>query len=173
MSATDCERWRKAVDDLAAGRFDALSPEEMAEVGAHLDACESCAARLARRTAEPEPALRLNEQTPTEEQWAGVWENIASASAAPAARSIRKPAWRRWAPYATAVAAGVILLIGLWWLPGQLTPKAPELRLAAADEMKIDSLAVYDQGTPVVLTVGEDHDEISIIWVIEDEENRG
>jgi hypothetical protein len=172
-SAKDCERWQSAIADLAAGRFDALSPEQMADVKAHLNECESCAARLADVTAQPETTLGLHEQMPTKEQWAGVWENIESAVATPAQQAMRIGRRRPWMRYVTATAAGLILLIGIWRLPGQLTPQRAELRLAAADEMNIESLAVYDEATPVVLTVGEDGDGISVIWVIEEEESRG
>ena len=53
-----CEQFAAALQGFIDGRLDALAPEQVAALEAHLNACRACAARLAAAQARPEAALR-------------------------------------------------------------------------------------------------------------------
>jgi hypothetical protein len=172
MNPNACQSIREALDALAEGRFDAVSDEQMERVERHLGECADCSARLAGVTACPEADFVEVPPSPTQEEWDDVWQAVdAATSAKPRLIEPVSPWAGRWGRWVTAAAAGLALTVALWRLP--LPGRSPnfELRLAHADDVQIESLSVYGEATPFVLSVGDEEDAIPIIWVIEDQES--
>jgi hypothetical protein len=171
MAAKDCQTSQGAIDALAAGRFDDVSADQMAVLEAHLNECADCAARLADVRARLASPFDVAVDSPAPETWDAVWRAIEAAPSGQVERAGlgRVIRWRRWAAGAIAAAAAILLIIGLWPMASTVQP-ASEVRFASADDVHIESLSVFDQGTPMVLSVGEDGG-ISVIWVVEGQES--
>ena len=165
------EKLEEAVTALAEGRFEALTPDQMAEVEAHVNTCDSCAARLAMAPAVADRELAGDVETPPAEVWGDVWRRIdETAVRAEVPRPARGWArrWRAWAP--VSIAAALLVAVGLTQLVpdrgGSLTALLP----AGSGDVEIVDLKVFGDATPFVVSAGS-QDEISVIWVIEDSED--
>jgi anti-sigma-K factor RskA len=171
MAGKDCQTLQSAIGALAAGRFDDVSTDQMAVLEAHLNECADCAARLADVRARLALPFDVAVDSPAPEAWDIVWRAIEAGPSGQAERAGlgRGIRWRWWAAGAMAAVAAILLIIGLWPMAGTVQP-LPEVQFASADDVHIESLSVFDQGTPMVLSVGEDGG-ISVIWVVEGQES--
>ena len=165
------EQLAKAVAVLAEGRFDALTPEQMAAVEAHLNTCDTCAARLAVAPAVAGRELSGDVETPSSEVWADVWRRIDEAAVR---AEVPRPArgwarrWRAWAP--VSIAAALLVVVGLAQLVPEQGGSLSALLPAGSGDVEIVDLKVFGDATPFVVSAGP-QDEISVIWVMEDSED--
>ncbi len=162
-----CEAYRESIVALREGRFGAIEPDQMRAAEAHLNDCAACQALVADAAARPEPALREAIELPTEEAWDAAWDKIDTAGASRTATAHRILRFAR--PWGTfAAAAVVMLMVGLWRVLPQTGSDDWAFQLAGINDVEIESLEVSDDSMAMLLTAGDD-DEISIIWVIDDE----
>ena len=168
-----CEQFAAALQALIDGRLDALAPEQVAALEAHLNACPTCTARLADAQARPEAALRdsLATPVPAPALWDAVWDRIDARSAAePVPARRRLPVTLRlWS--GLSAAAAVILVATIWWLTPPAADSPWDLRLAGPEDVQIQSLEVFVDATSIVLT-GEGDAAAPIIWVIQENERQ-
>lgn len=162
-----CEQHRETIVALREGQFEAVETEQMEAVETHLNECESCQALLAGAAARPEAALREAVRLPTEQAWGEAWERVDAASESPAPSTQRILRFAR--PWGTfAAAAVVMLMVGLWRVMPDPESNGWALQLAGIDDVEIESLETFGNSTSMLMTAGDD-DEISIIWVMDDE----
>lgn len=162
-----CEPYRESIAALRDGRFDMIEPDQMRAAETHLNDCAACQAVVAGGAAQPEPTLREAIELPTEQAWDAAWDKVDGASSS---RTATPPRILRFArPWGTLAAAAVVMLmVGLWRvLPGSGSDDWA-FQLAGIDEVEIDSLEVSDDSMSMLMSAGDD-DEITIIWVIDDE----
>jgi anti-sigma factor RsiW len=131
-----CKRFERLGPAWAAGD---LSPRERARLERHLAGCADCrrqAEALRRATALARQALAEPGELGEAE-----WTRIRAALPHPA----RRPSWRWGLVALSAAAAALLLVVGLWFLPGpatdggadgQLGPPAGE-QLAAVDRFEM------------------------------------
>jgi hypothetical protein len=106
---------------VADGRLDALTPEQVARLEAHLNS-DSAAAKALGAAQAGAPAFDMQISVPTTQAWERVWRAIESATAVSPIRKdteARRVAplrrvFRLWQPLAAAAAC--VLMIGSWLL---------------------------------------------------------
>jgi anti-sigma factor RsiW len=164
-----CEQLRAALESLATGDFDALAPEIIIDAEAHLNSCAACAARLAERAAIDESPLMAEVPLPSESAWNRVWIAAEDASA-PAWTHRMRMGFFRHARAWSAVAAAAVLLIafGIWRSVTPHAPTLPTFQLARGDDVRIESIEVFGDEMPMVISTDGD-EGLSIIWVVEKE----
>ena len=166
-TAQTCAPYRESIVALRDGRFDMIEPDQMRAAESHLNDCAACQAVVAGAAAQAEPALCETVKLPTERAWDAAWDEVEAAGASRTAAPHRILRFAR--PWGTfAAAAVVILMVGLWRvLPGTGSDDWA-LQLAGINEVEIEWLEVSDDSMSMIMSAGDD-DEISIIWVIDDE----
>lgn len=161
-----CETIRHAVDALLDGRFEAISPEAMAAAEAHLNECPHCAARLEAALPASDSMLRAKLDVPRPDAWHAVWERI-ELETRPRQTA---PTVYRFARTFSALAAAAVLLLAIGLLRfGPFSGGASEeLRLAAAEDVQIESLEINGDEMPFVISAGE-KENIPVIWFVQNE----
>lgn len=181
----------KLMDRLAADGLDALTPAEMEQLEAAMNADPQLAERLADLPADGAGDLPAVPE-PDEQAWDRVWDGIT------AAQRPQRGHWWRWAGGALAAAAAVLLAIGLWPDLSDPQPRPQTgMTLAGADDIEVleldvagdVDLAVAGSGSPrwstrldpeieivemetfgdnnlLVLAAGAD-DDIPVVWLVE------
>ena len=150
--------FRTALDAIAAGKLDAMTPEQVARLETQIDQAPELADRLAGIKPAVEPGFRLAVEPPPEDVWERVWQRVNAA-----ASSTRRHVWRLWRPLA--VAAACVLMVGLWNARGPALQEGP---VEWARDVEIDDLEVFDGATPFVLAAGADS-PVSVIWLLDEE----
>ncbi len=165
-TARSCEQFRETIAALRQGRFDAIDPDQMAVAETHMNDCAACRSALVNVTPIPEPRLCETAVLPADESWNNVWDKVDESTATPTHAQARILRFMR--PWGTlAAAAVVILMISLWrTAPGTGTDDWP-FQLAGAADVEIESMEVFDDSTSMLMSFGDD--DISIIWVMDDE----
>ena len=166
MSTGDtCRQVRDTIAALRDDRYDAITAEKMAAAESHLNECELCRGALAEVRAEPRTPLSDVVEMPTPQTWHRVWDVIDHGAKPAKIAPLRILRFAR--PWSTfAAAAVVMLMIGLWRvIPGDDW----EFRLAGPNDVEIELLEVFGDSTSMIMSAGGDDDEISIIWVMDDE----
>lgn len=141
MSQRDTENLDALLAAAAAGRLEALTPEQVERLAAHLDANPAAAAKVGAMRPAASPSLTTPVVLPTPRQWQEVWDRIEQATSttrrqpesgrsATGTRAAR--ILRIWRPIA-AVAACVVLLVS-WSLQSGGTP-TPRLRPAVGNSV--------------------------------------
>ncbi len=141
MSRRDTHNLNELLAAVAAGRLDALTPEQVERLAAHLDEDPATATEIGALRPAGSPALAAPVTMPSPRQWQAVWDRIESATPttrlrpatghpADGARAAR--ILRIWRPIA-AVAACVVLLVS-WSLQGGGAP-TPRLRPAVGNSV--------------------------------------
>jgi len=156
-----------ALRAVAAGQWEALTPEQVERLERVLNEEPAVAARLAGR--KPELGARLAEvlevlveQTrPAPRVWQDMWERIDAAAPA-AVRHGAGRILRLWTPLAAAAAC--VILVLLWTLEPSTSEEWP---LQLATSVEIDELEVPEGATPMVISTGGENG-IDVIWVLED-----
>jgi len=150
----------------AAGDFDALTPQQVAALEAHLNTCSPCAARLARSAPAADVRLTPAVELPSEEGWDRVWEVIE------AARQTRvRQAWpargavqRLWRPLLAAAAC--ILMVVMWRSAPMSETQTWELKLS--DNVVVHEIETFGDLTSLVVYPAED-DGATVVWFLENE----
>jgi hypothetical protein len=168
MAENDCQRLQGPIAALAEGRFDDLSPDEVAAVETHLNVCAACAARLATARATPDAGYPEPPAGPEAGVWDAVWNRIdeAALDSRPVGLSGARARWlRSWG--AMSAAAAILLATAIWHLVPLGPSPAWEFRLAGARDVEIESLEVFGEATTFVLNTDDDVGT-AIIWVMEE-----
>ncbi|MGD8454569.1 MAG: hypothetical protein PVJ57_22370 [Phycisphaerae bacterium] len=150
------------LNKLAAGELDALSPEEVAALAAHLDANPAAADRVAGLTPPIEPALQADVPLPGEEAWGQVWAGIEAGR-----RTGSQPFVRRVLRIVEPVLAlAACVLMAVIWNAGeqQATAAWP---VEWATTVEIDEIEVADGSVPYVAAVEGDESTVSVVWVLD------
>lgn len=161
------------LDEVTAGRLDALTPEQVEALESRLNDDPAAAARLADAL-PPADALvtAAAPPAPTEAEWRRVWEGIEAAFATGRSRSaaarmdaLRRPRriLRLWESLSAAAAC---LALALIWQAGP-APASAGWHMSLSPNVEINSLEVFDDSTPMVLYPGEGG---AVIWVLDDQE---
>ncbi len=156
----------------AAGRWDALTPDQVDRLECVLNQEPAVAERLAGQKARPEPHLDQvladldRRAQPTPRAWQDVWRHIEAAAPRTAGRrpgALSPRVVRLWRPLAAAAAC---LLLTVFWT---LRPSAPEAwPLQLATNVEINELEVSEDATTFVFATGARND-VQVIWVLEDQ----
>lgn len=169
MSSAECDKFVGAIEELAGGRFDAIGAEEMADLEAHLNACEACSSRLGEMQAGPEAEWDEAVALPSSDEWSRMGQAIEDAYRAER-RSGIPPGPIRLARRWGAIAAILLLSVSVWRCGVGGVEPAWSLELARGDEVEIRSLEVFGDAMPFVVSAGEDGD-VPVIWVIQNEDS--
>ncbi len=157
-----CEPYRQTIAALREGRFDAIEPDQMAAAETHMNDCAACRSALENVTPIPEARLCETFALPEGESWKKVWDNVDEAAATPPHAQARIIRFMR--PWGTlAAAAAVMLMVGLW----RTGTDDWAFQLAGAADVEIESMEVFGDSTAMLMSFGDD--DISIIWVMDDE----
>ncbi len=167
MATPTCRDLEDAIGCFVAGRLEAIAPERMAALEEHVNECVACAARLGSAGAVPGDVPDETVAPPNEDEWAKVWSGIEQATA----RKVSAPRPGRWLRTVQtwgAIAAALALTISVWKFGAGGAESAWVLELARGDDAEISSIEVFGDSMPMVLSAG--NDEVSVIWVFENEE---
>ncbi len=169
MNAIPGDNPERLLEALRSADLDQFSPEEVARIEGLLNSRPDLASVVGEQPATPDAGLAsvLRQssapQTPSASEWESVWENIETAPATTANQPSRR--WLHWWTPLTAIAAG--LLLGIVWRSAPAPTTAP-WPLQLATDVEIQSLEVYGDATPMIVSTGGT-DSIDVIWVLEDE----
>ena len=155
---------------VAGGRLDELTPEQVAALEAHLNATPAAAERLADVVPASDPGMSHMPAPPSATEWDELWERVDSAL------PVRKSAPREvgrvirlWEPLA-AVAACLLLMI--LWRAGP-APAQPAWEMRLSDHVVVHELEVFGDASSFV-AYSDDDSGTAVIWVIEEgEEQQG
>ncbi len=179
-----CQQTQAVLAAVREGRWDALSPADIAALETHLADCPACAAELAAAPAAPDAQTQAllahlpAAPQPTAQTWELLWQSVGAALPSPARQAIPQPlsaphhavrrtivaTWliRFWRPIA--VAAAAVFMVGVWRFA--LRPAAPpELQLAR--NVQIDSLEVFGDASPIVYTIEGPDGGSTVIWIVD------
>ncbi len=164
---TPTENFDELLDRVSAGQLDALTPEQVTALEAHLNATPAAAERLADVTPAPDPLLTSAVQAPSKADWDNVWERVDSAEAAPLpARPALGRMFRFWQPLAAAAAC--LLLLVVWRT--MLSPAEPSWQLRLSDDVVVHELEVSGDASAFV-AYADDESGTAVIWVFEEDED--
>lgn len=150
---------------VARGELDRLTPTQVAELELSLNA--GGAADFGEQVAGLEPALAAAlvaaeaVDRPAIRTWDSMWGRIDAATASSSGAS-RSRILRLWRPLA-AVAAGFLFLAA--WQVAQ-PPLVEPWPLRLATDTEIQSLEVYGDATPFVVSAGQNGSAIKVIWML-------
>jgi len=161
-----CRQLEQPLALAAAGNFDALTPQQVAALEAHLSACSRCAAHLARSAPAADVWFAPAVELPSEEDWEHVWEAIDAAM-----ETRVRPAWpargvvqRLWRPL-LAVAA-CILMVVMWRSAPMSETQTWDLKLS--DNVAVHEIETFGDLTSLVVHPAED-DGATVVWFLENE----
>lgn len=164
-----CDELRPTIDGLAAGRFDALTDDDVLAAEAHLNACAACAARVADGKPPVDDALAPGGRTvrPTAAEWERAWSPIDGAAPRLRLHGVaRRPMRVRWAAWsALAAAAAIALAFGTYRWYGKSAPGLGTIQLAGGTDVEIQSVEVGEGETSFVVNVGGP-DPAPVVWVV-------
>ena len=86
----------KLLEQVAAGRLDDLTPEQVAALEEHLNSAPEAQDRLADTLASIESSLPVDRTMPSEADWEGVWQNIEIAGPVAAPSPFVRRTFRIW-----------------------------------------------------------------------------
>jgi hypothetical protein len=162
-----------ALRAVAAGDWDALTPEQVERLERVLNQEPAIAARLTAQKPELGASLAKvldaldRRARPTPRAWEGVWEQIESA--APAARGTsRRSVARILRLWPALAAAAACLLLAVAWTWTARPSASDEWPLRLATNVEIDDLEVPEGATSFVVETGGESG-IQVIWVLEDQ----
>jgi anti-sigma factor RsiW len=161
-----CQQLEGLLAAAARGDFDAMTPEQVAALEAHLNTCSPCAARLARSTPVADVRVAPAVQPPSEEGWDRVWEAIEAErqtgvrQAGPARGAVH---WL-WRPLLAAAAC--ILMVVIWRSVPMSETQTWELKLS--DNVVVHEIETFGDLTSLVVYPAED-DEPTVVWFLENE----
>jgi hypothetical protein len=150
---------------VARGELDQLTPAQVAELEAGLNITP--ASEFAQQLAQPEPALAVAlaaaaaTDRPAIRTWDAMWDRIDAATTSSRVAP-RNRLLRLWRPLA-AVAAGLLFLAA--WRVAQ-PPIVEPWPLQLATDTEIQSLEVYGDATPFVVSAGQNGSAIKVIWML-------
>ncbi len=164
------EKLHSALRAVAAGDFDALTPEQVAELERALNENPQVAALIA--SAVPAPDARLaaglaemeRKALPSQAAWDQAWAQVDAATARISVRSHKTGAarvLRLWKPLLAAAAC--LLLVAVWRV--SLRPADDAWPIQLATNVEIDALDVGDDATPYIVAT----DDFDMIWVMQGE----
>lgn len=139
----------------AAGQFDALTAEEVAELERAVNADARLAARLGTARPAADARLRATVALPTTAQWGRVWDTIESRTSA--AGAARVPAaglrvLRLWQGLAAAAAACVLAM----WMWRMQAPQSTGYSIELTTSLQVDELEVFGDATAVVVAPSDE-----------------
>lgn len=152
MSAAE-NRIEQLLATVAAGRLDALSAEQLAE----LERALASDARLAARVGTVRPAadarLRATVPLPTPAQWSETWDAIDSRTAAGARRTAAAGLriLRLW--QGLAAAAACLLVVWMWRMQ---SPPSTGYAIELTTSVQVDELEVFGDATAVVVAPSDE-----------------
>jgi len=172
---TSCEKYAPYLAAIADGEWDVVPSSLLAEVRAHLESCSACA-RQVDGLAAVKRVYNSELPPPVDAaRWGQVWANVEQQTrpeAIPHPVLRVRNAWRSWAAVSVVGVAAAILLV-VWVLPfgeRQAEPIAvgpaaeSPVVLATAADTEIEQMEAFDEdGTPMVITAGQDG--VLVVWV--------
>jgi hypothetical protein len=160
-----CRQLEPLLVSAAAGDLDTLTPEQVAALEAHVNACPSCAARLAGQVPQPDARMTPPVVLPSEEQWDRVWEEIetgtgtAGGHSSPSVGLLR----RLWQPLVAAAAC--VLLVVVWRSATPMARQPWDLELS--NNVVVHEIETFGDVTPLVVYSSDDG--AAVIWMLENE----
>lgn len=157
---TNREQLDRLLATVGDGALDALTPEQVTRLEAHLNESPEAASRLADCVPPLDPRLAAPVRMPRRAEWERVRSAIASHGAA---RARPSAGWvhRFWRPLAAAAAC--VLLVAGWRTLDRRPAAATMLHLAQHAE--INAIEAFGGSTALVLSSGDDAPVI--IWVLD------
>jgi len=167
MNDSSCQNIGTLLTALVEGRFDDLSPDEMAVVEQHLNECAECSSRLAGVDGTCETAIMADVQEPSAEQWDQTGAAIDDSLSSVTGQRSSTFRFGRMAMAGLSVAAllAIGVTVGQFAMRSGLAGRG--MQLASASEVEIESVEVFGDTDLLVLNTGDEGDP-SIIWVVED-----
>lgn len=169
-----CEQFADLLTAASAGDFDALSPEQIEQLEAHVNACPACAERLGDATPTPDPALDALKQVgagtgaPTPEVWENVWDGIEagrlSDSAPQPVKSRRSLLRRIWKPLTAAAAC--LMVAAVWRATTGPWTVSPAVQLST--NVEVHELEVFGDETAIVFSM-DSNNGAAVIWVLDEQ----
>lgn len=164
-----CEQVRPTLRAVLREDFERITPEEVAQLDAHLHDCETCSASLAAQRSVGETggdpvilAARRSAVRLAPAASEAVWRRIRGAAAGGAQAQLYRRL-RRLAPLA--VAAACVLMVNLWTnIRG--VPAHPWVFEAAA-WVEVDGVEVFDDHSGIFVSSGG-NGALPFIWVIDE-----
>ena len=170
---TSCQKYAPYLAAAADGEWDVVPSPLRAEMRAHLDSCSACALQVERLAAVNRVYGSQGPPPVDDARWEQVWANIEQQTRPepiphPVLRA--RNGWRRWAAV-SAVGVAAAILLTVWVAPfgeRQAGPvaAAPDepVVLATAADTEIEQMEAFDEdGTPMVITAGQDG--VLVVWV--------
>ena len=163
------DNFDELLKQVAAGRLDGLTPEQVAALETHLNATPSAEERLAEVLPETDPRLSATTSMPTDAEWDQVWRRVDSAAAVggKTARAIRRTI-RLWQPL-TALAACVALLLVWRWAPLSTGSDWP---IALSADVEVLELEVFGDASAFV-SYSDEGEGAAVIWVLDEGAGEG
>lgn len=161
MSSARPENADALLAEVLAGRLDALSPEQVERLEAHLQAEPAAEAALA--AARPPAATLPDEPMPSAEAWDALWARIDQTAATPGAGQLRRvrAVWR------AVVAAAACGLAMLAWKQAASPAVGP---VVLAHDVTIESLEV-GRGESAFVVYLDEGSGPPVVWVLSDSAN--
>ncbi|HUW82512.1 MAG TPA: hypothetical protein VMZ31_06890 [Phycisphaerae bacterium] len=175
---TSCEKYAPYLAAIADGEWDVVPSSLPAEMRAHLESCAACARQVDRLAAVKRVYVSEGPPPVDAARWGQVWANIDQQTrpeAIPHPVLRARNAWRRWAAV-SAVGVAAAILLTVWMAPfgeRQAGPvaEAPVV-LATAADTEIEQMEAFDEdGTPMVITAGQDG--VLVVWVAGSQAEKG
>ena len=158
----------KLLAQVAAGRLDDLTPEQVAVLEAHLNAAPAASERLASAAPPGDPQPTGAPPSPSETEWNRIWKRIDSAAVTRAPRPTRSMHTVRLWQAVTAVAA-CLLLVVVWRLASPPTAASWQMRLS--NDVVVHEVEVFGDATSFI-AYSEDGSGSAVIWVLEEDEQK-
>jgi anti-sigma factor RsiW len=180
---TPCKNYAPYLAAVADGEWEAVPPSLRNELRAHLEGCSACGRHVSDLAAVNRVYAAAAPPPVDASRWGRVWANIEQRTQPepiphPMLRARR--AWRSWAVAAAVGVAAAILLV-IWAAPfaARLGPpvaqgtavEAPVALATAADTNILQMETFGEDGTPMVITAGQDG--VLVVWVAEAQAEKG
>ena len=157
---------------LLQGQLDELTPAQVAQLEAELNASDEAAARLADVLPPRDELVAAAHDTPSVAEWDAMFDRVATASAPTAERVADSVRERRVRPphailriWGTFAAAAACVGLAMVWRIMPTTPPQDAWELRLSDHVVVERLEVFDDATSFVNFV--DDDGTAVIWVFE------
>lgn len=167
---TSCQKYAPYLAAAADGEWDVVPSSLRPEVRSHLESCSACALEVERLAGVNRVYGSQGPPPVDDARWGKVWANIEQQTqpeAIPHPALRMRNAWRRWAAV-SAVGVAAAILLTVWAAPFGGRRAEPALEapvvLATAADTEIEQMEAFDEdGTPMVITAGQDG--VLVVWV--------